>query len=220
MINIEFGKEYKYKELCHQFGEYPERGSKLNTQLTRFRNNYDIEKTVSNKYLIKKKYSDIEIIENKNEKKLLLTKANLSKDGRYYHLDVSEENYHRSAIYIIYSDSTKEVYIGQTKDVLRRFNQHYGNYSNLFEKTSMLLHSDGKMKVLEYTNGLSKIAVNELEQYYINQYSNDMNFISINSQIKDIKTTNNYTTQILIDIKDLDSVVNLLQQANIEFQRM
>lgn len=47
-----------------------------------------------------------------------------------------------------------------------------------------------------------------------------MNFISINSQIKDIQTTNNYTTKILIDIKDLDSVVNLLQQANIEFQRM
>lgn len=64
MINIEFGKEYKYKELCHQFGEYPERGSKLNTQLTRFRNNYDIEKTVSNTYLIKKQYSDIEIIEH------------------------------------------------------------------------------------------------------------------------------------------------------------
>jgi hypothetical protein len=62
---IEFGKEYKYKELCKELEIEPKRGSYQISQLNKLYERYDIEKLPNKKYVVHKEYTNTEIIENK-----------------------------------------------------------------------------------------------------------------------------------------------------------
>ena len=62
---IEFGKEYKYRELCKALEIEPLRGGYQKNQMSQLTEKYDIEKLPNKKYVVHKEYTNTEIIENK-----------------------------------------------------------------------------------------------------------------------------------------------------------
>ena len=58
---IEFGKEYKYKELCKALEVEPKRGGYQKNQMSQLSERYDIEKLPNKKYVVHKEYTMAQI---------------------------------------------------------------------------------------------------------------------------------------------------------------
>lgn len=60
---LEYGKEYKYRELCKALDVEPKRGGYLRSHIEQLSRKYEITKTVDNTYVVERKYDPIEQLE-------------------------------------------------------------------------------------------------------------------------------------------------------------
>lgn len=146
MMEIEKNKCYKYIELCRYFGEDAKSGSSKTAQIKRWRRVMDIEHICYGRYLIKEKTTK-EIF------------------------DVLYEDRHKAGIYKIYNPTTKEIYIGQTKDFKSAFGRNWRNENGKYIKGYTLLHNGGAFSVLEFDDDASsrKDKCGDYIEYYRNK---------------------------------------------------
>lgn len=161
-MELEFGKKYKYKDLCLALNEEPKSGGYQTNQLNTLRNYYDIEKTDDKKYIVHKKYNEVEIIQQKK-----------------YHI---KKAYLTPIIYTMLSNTKDNVLRTTTKDLmidLAIVNKDYNYAKWNSEKVDQHL-LDGEI------GGLN-LFIEETEQIYkrmIKDILNDMESRKLISQNK------------------------------------
>lgn len=115
-----------------------------------------------------------------------------------------------SGVYCLTNKLNNKIYIGSSKDILKRWNSHLLDIKNKehhCEEFNYLRLEDIKFEILKLENDLSKLI--DLEFKLIEEYSK--NFVLINSMRKIRNSKNNYA-----DKKSLDSRIKLSKFEKIE----
>ena len=126
----------------------------------------------------------------------------------------------RAGIYKIQLNNT--IYIGQTNNFIERYYQHNSKLNKMNKSTKPLLELGATMDILEFEDDLEKRLLKE-SKYAIEYKLNGFNVINdFNRIVKE-----NYRKQrrekfitIKIKFKDLDYVINLLNNNNIFVERV
>lgn len=178
MMELVKNKCYKYIELCRYFGEDVKSGSSKTAQIKRWGKYYDLEK-VGSKYLVLDIY-DVPQEEFQRCPNASWSAMNKVGDDRLAHLDITHEDLHKSGIYKIYNEATKEIYIGQTTNFQKRFRQHWCNDCNLYTTTYTMLHNGAVFSIIEICDNADERLNKESD--YILEYMANSDYICMNKR--------------------------------------
>ena len=197
-----------YKQLCERLGIPILGGSSKVKQIKEIATICKYEK-------IRRKYKIVEIYEE--PLKYI--------DGRWIDnrndlFNVKMNDKFKSGIYIIQLNNI--VYIGQTNNFNRRFQQHYTNSNGFCKNTQKLLKQGAIFSIIEIVEDKEKRLKKELE--YIEKYSNDENYICINEKNnynkpnKNKKAVKQKYKKIKIKEEDYSKIIDFLNRENIFYE--
>lgn len=212
-MNIEklkVGMEIKnYRRMCELFGEKIKAGNSKQAQLLNWKRYFTWDKK-GNSFIITNIYDKPFNKINGHYKPI--------KDTNFL---ISEDNSFKTGVYMIQLEN--KVYIGSTVvNFKERYKQHKSNYTSTMEHTYQMLKDGGTFSILYIaTSNDSELNVREKEQFYIEKYSNDENFVIINKR-NEKKLLNKFSKNRLKSIKveknKLDLLINFLKQNDIEYK--
>lgn len=201
-------KTYKnWKEICEAMEWKTTGGTYKKARLKELESMCNYHKD-GNKFIIEEIYEEKRFIED--------GRKNYKNNYAQYKINKKFDN--SIGVYRIINYKTKEVYIGSTTNSFRkRFIQHYENYNKNSFKTCDLIHNGGEFEILEEMNDSTEKEIRLREQYYINEYLKDDNYILINhfNEVS-YKGKRKYFTKIKIDKKDLEFAIKILNENGIE----
>ena len=133
-----------------------------------------------------------------------------------FKIDKKDEN--NIGVYRIINYDTKEVYIGSTIRGFRsRFREHYNCYDNRMPHTYNLLNNGGVFEIIESMNNSTEKEIRLREQYYIDRYNENNNYILINNRYEVCYNgKKKHFAKIKIEDKYLDLATKLLNENGIE----
>lgn len=131
---------------------------------------------------------------------------------------VKKEFENNIGIYRIINYKTKEVYIGSTIRGFRtRFKEHNRGDTEYMYYTKELLNNGGVFEILESMNDCSEKEIRLKEQYYIDRYNENNNYILINNRYEVCYNgKKKHFVKIKIEDKYLDLATKLLNENGIE----
>lgn len=199
---LEVGKYYKnIRELCEVTGlKYSDSSNSRQAVLKRIGFYYKLERK-GNGYLVLEKYNDPEFIKNKiyESDKRKFNGGNHRTKKKYKNFLVSEEDESKIGIYKIVLNN--DIYIGSTTQGFRqRFKGHKTNKKMI---TYNMLKDGATFEVIEICEGLTEPEIREIENKYIHQYKEDVNWnlININDAWSFTKKTRTKQKYKIIKIK-------------------
>ncbi len=134
-------------------------------------------------------------------------------DNRNYLFNVKMGDKFKSGVYIIQLNNI--VYIGQTNNFSKRFQQHYTNSNGFCKNTQKLLKQGAIFSIIEIVEDKEERIKKELE--YIEKYSNDENYICINEKNnynkpnKNKKSVKQKYKKIKIKEEDYEKAISILK---------
>ena len=209
-------KTYKnWKEICEVMGWKTTRGNYKNARLKELnsicKNHKEGQKIVIDEIYTKRK----EIIDNRGKNE----NSHHNKRFNFENFKIDKKDENNIGVYRIINYDTKEVYIGSTVKGFRiRFMQHNCNNRKKMKHTYNLLHNGGVFEILESMNDCSEKDIRLREQYYIDKYNKDNNYILINNrnEIGNKLKNKKHFAKIKIEDKYLDLATKLLNENGIE----
>ena len=209
-------KTYKnWKEICKAMGWKTTMGNYKNARLKELesmcKNHKEGQNIVIDEIYTKRK----DIIDNRGKNK----NSHNNKRFNFEKLKIDKKDENNIGVYRIINYATKEVYIGSTIRGFRsRFREHYNCYDNRMTHTYNLLNNGGVFEIIESMNNSTENEIRLREQYYIDKYNKDNNYILINNRNESGNKLKNkkHFTKIKIEDKYLDLATKLLSENGIE----
>ena len=210
MNKLETGQVFKnYKTICKWLEVIPNTGSSKMAHIKEFER-YCKYHREGQKYIIDEVYEvPLEKIDNR---------GNTKGESRYYknfvNFKINKVDSKKYGVYKITKDN--KIYIGSTIIGFReRFKQHL---HGIQPSTKGLLDDGWIFEAMFITDCLDEESVREKEQYYIDKYLSDENWIVINrrSETFCVKTKNKTKSKIIkVDERQYDLAIKILKENGI-----
>ena len=211
-------KELTYGQLTRGvLKEEPKRGDSKEKQLKKIKSlcRLKTKEIITGKkknyaYIIEEIYQEPkEIIDNRKNNKGRPTKY-LDKQFK-----VPKEDWYKNGIYKIQFEN--KVYIGSTKDFRYRYMRHLSvDKKEMPHVWELLKEEEHIFEVLEVVENIEELNIRE--QYYIDLYLNDNNYIVVNKQCayKEKILKEHETKYIKVSKEDYEKAIEILRKEGIE----
>lgn len=205
MEGVELNKKYTYAQMCEIFGSEQKKGTcSRNSQLKEWEAMCKIDKPCKGKYVI------LEIYEE--QKEIVDNRRNNGNLKYYTQLKVPKEDWHKSGVYKIQFEN--KVYIGSTKNFRNRYKKHLKKDKKELPHVWELLKKDScTFEVLEIIEDKEKLLTKE--QYYLDLYLNNNDFIVVNKQ-RAVKKEVEPIKHIKVYSRDYEKIAEFCRNNNIE----
>lgn len=209
-MDLYIGRVFKnYKIICEWLGVKPTKGKGRQYHIREFER-YCKYHTEGQKYIIDEVYKKpLPKVDGRVNNK---GGNNIKYDWSSF--KIKKQDADKCGVYKITKDN--KIYIGSTiVSFKERFKQHlYGCQ----ETTSGLLHDGWIFEILYISNTNDEICIREKEQYYINKYLADENWIIINlkEEASCVKTKQKFKHKVIkVDERQYDLALNTLKENGI-----
>ena len=209
-VNLHIGDTIKnYKALCEILQQPVKAGKSRTLQLKDFKRYFDWEKS-GQKFIITDVYDTP--LPKDDKRKLGNNRGHYTNGNSTYKVDSIYNQ--RCGVYKIQLDN--DIYIGSTNNGFRiRYIQHYENSGSGMPHTQNLLLNGGDFSILWLAPICeSEKRIRDMEQYYIDKYSNDKKYNLINKK-QVTKNKANVRKYITVNNNDYNFVIKLLKKNRI-----